>query len=62
MKIVCSSFEDILPGMYLLGCEQLIEGIKLAFESTQMMGSDQGADRRNADINLIAAAANFENG
>ena len=54
-----SSFEDILPGMYLLGCEQLIEGIKVAFESTQL---DQGTDKRNADINLIAAAANFENG
>lgn len=57
-----SSFEDILPGMYLLGCEQLIEGIKLAFESTQLMGMDQSTDRRNADINLITAAANFENG
>lgn len=57
-----SSFEDLLPGMYLLGCEQLIEGIKLAFESTQHQNSSQGSDRRNADINLIAAAANFENG
>jgi len=57
-----SSFEDLLPGMYLLGCEQLIEGIKLAFESTQLMSTDHSADRRNADINLIAAAANFENG
>lgn len=54
-----SSFEDILPGMYLLGCEQLIEGIKVAFESTQL---DQSTDKRNADINLIAAAANFEDG
>ena len=36
-----------------------IEGIKVAFESTQL---DQGTDKRNADINLIAAAANFENG
>jgi len=59
-----NSFEDLVPGMYLLGLEQLIEGIKMAFESTQV-GSELGggaADRRNADHNLISTAANFENG
>ena len=57
-----SSFEDLLPGMYLLGLEQLIEGVKLAFESMQLGADESSADRRNADINLLTAAANFENG
>ena len=57
-----NSFEDLVPGMYLLGLEQLIEGIKMAFESMQLGQDQNSADRRNADHNLIAAAANFENG
>ena len=49
--------------MYLLGLEQLIDVIKMAFQSMQIT-SDTGetTDRRNADHNLIASAANSENG
>nr|XP_047134999.1 glucose-fructose oxidoreductase domain-containing protein 2 isoform X2 [Hydra vulgaris]XP_047135058.1 glucose-fructose oxidoreductase domain-containing protein 2 isoform X2 [Hydra vulgaris] len=54
------SFQDLVPGMYLFGLEQLIEGVKMAFES--MQDSSVSADRRNADHNLISTAANFENG
>lgn len=56
------SFNEVCPGMYLLGLEQLIEGIKMAFESMQLAGDQSGADRRNADHNLISTAANFDNG
>ncbi len=48
--------ENTEPDMYLHGLVSLIEGIKNAFQSTQ------NTDRRNADHNLIAAAANFEDG
>ena len=45
-----------LPLMYLRGLKLLIEGIKCAFNSTQ------NTDRKNADRDLIAAAADFEDG
>lgn len=61
-RALYSSFEDLLPGMYLLGLEQLIEGVKMAFESMQLGVDQDSADRRNADINLLTSAANFENG
>lgn len=61
-RTTLGSFEASVPGMYLLGLEYLIEGIKMAFKSMQGIGDQSGADRRNADHNLIAAAANFENG
>lgn len=44
------------PEIYLQGLILLIEGIKNAFKNTQ------NTDRRNADHNQIAAAANFEDG
>lgn len=58
-----NTFKDVASGMYLLGLEQLIDVIKMAFQSMQI-ASDTGetTDRRNADHNLIASAANFENG
>ena len=45
-----------LPDIFLQGLVSLIKGIKSAFQSTQ------NTDRRNADHNQIAAAANFEDG
>eukprot|EP00794_Sanderia_malayensis_P018627 gene18627-20505_t len=51
-----SDIVESQPNMYLHGLVSLIEGVKSAFQSTQ------NTDRRNADHNLIAAAANFEDG
>jgi len=48
--------EYILPEIYLQSLVSLVEGIKSAFQSTQSV------DRRNADHNQIAAAANFKDG
>lgn len=60
-RTLLGSFEECVPGMYLLGMEQLIEGIKMAFKSMQTT-DHTATDRRNADHNLIVEAANFENG
>ena len=56
VKLETTDLEYCLPDMYLQGLVALIEGIKNAFQNTH------STDRRNADHNLIAAAANFEDG
>ena len=56
VKLELLDVEYKLPDIYLQGLVSLVEGIKNAFQSTQ------NADRRNADHNQIAAAANFADG